>query len=121
MTLSATGMDVCIIEVSGPPQVKGYTHFVNDRRNLVVNMKKAFRYIIYKNKSATKNLLQRVTIYGLHFYDAAMGCLCIPTRKRVADARGTNNSENGYFPYGQSIVAIEVQTYSKRCNNHKLP
>ena len=56
-TLSATGIDLCIIEVSGPPQVKDYTHFVNDRRNLAVNMKKAFRYIIYKNRSATKDLL----------------------------------------------------------------
>ncbi|KAI9252992.1 hypothetical protein BDA99DRAFT_520583 [Phascolomyces articulosus] len=69
VTLSTTGMELCIIEVSGPPEVKNYTHFGNDRRKLAINMKKAFRYIIYKNKSGTKNLLKRMTIYGLQFYE----------------------------------------------------
>ncbi|KAI7851613.1 hypothetical protein BDC45DRAFT_445268 [Circinella umbellata] len=69
ITLSATGLELCIIEVSGPPEVKDYTHFINDRRKLAVNMKKAFRFIIYKNKFGTKQMLKRMTIYGLQFYE----------------------------------------------------
>ena len=68
ITTTKANAEILLFEISGPPLVRDYLHFIGDRKKLALNMKKIIHDIINSQATGKKSLLFKIQIYGLHFY-----------------------------------------------------
>ncbi|KAI7857983.1 hypothetical protein BDC45DRAFT_499803 [Circinella umbellata] len=64
----SSGLEVAIIEVSGPPQNGQHIHFVGDRNKIAINLKKTMKKILEKHPSANKAVLSKISLLGVQIY-----------------------------------------------------
>lgn len=64
-----TGLELCIVKVSGPTAKSDHMHYINDRKKIAINLKKVFLAILLE-KYATSNpsTLKGLVLLGVHMY-----------------------------------------------------
>ncbi|KAI9246262.1 hypothetical protein BDA99DRAFT_543356 [Phascolomyces articulosus] len=75
-----SGLEIAIIEASGPPEINNHTHLVEDRRKIAINLKKAMKKTTQcqqsctlKNSSSWSSVLQTSIICILFDNDNTCG------------------------------------------------
>lgn len=69
ITHLATGLEVGIVEVSGPPTMPCHSHFIDDREKIAVNLKKILKRILATYTTANFNILAKIMPIGIQVYD----------------------------------------------------
>ncbi|KAG2221026.1 hypothetical protein INT45_009275 [Circinella minor] len=64
----SSGLEIAIIEVSGPPQNGQHADFVGDRNKIAINLKRTMKKIIAKTPSANKAVLSNIVLLGIQMY-----------------------------------------------------
>ncbi|ORX53112.1 hypothetical protein DM01DRAFT_316802 [Hesseltinella vesiculosa] len=69
MTHVPTGMEVAVVEVSGPPAQSQHSHYVGDRTKIAVNLKKIMKKILGTYSNANPAALSKIAPIGLQVYN----------------------------------------------------
>ncbi|KAG2221366.1 hypothetical protein INT45_012412 [Circinella minor] len=119
ITLRSLEIEICVIEVSRTPQVSDYTHFVEDRVKITINLKKMFRYIINKNPTGNMSELMLLNLYGMQFYGSKTTS-CISNGQKRFEKYGDRvmtteelNDENGANVDACKISQTDREQYNK--------
>lgn len=64
----SSGLEVGIVEVSGPPENGQHAHFIGDRNKIAINLKKSMKKIIEKNPNTNQAVLSKIALPGIQIY-----------------------------------------------------
>src|SRR4051794_40214963 len=62
----SSGLEIGVLEVSGPPNKRDHRHFREDRVKIAINLKKIYKKILEVHSTANPSILKKIVPIGLH-------------------------------------------------------
>lgn len=105
-----TGMELCIVEVSGPPAKNDHTHYIQDRKKIAINLRKMYKKILAKYATSNPSKLKDLVLLGVHMY-SKYSCN-VGRWHKMANSPIPFSAENRLYIYGLTMPALGIFSFS---------